>query len=326
MKIATGTGKSGEVSFDQPLRALIWMVVSGLGFTGMSVLVKRLSGFGLGASALVFSRSLVNAVVALAIVYGRKRNPWPKTTKRILALRGIAGFLGLTCLFYGLAHLPLPVASLLNWCSPVFVILFSRLFLRQATQPRALGLIAVSFSGLILVLMPSELGLVALHQGLWSWTAIAVGLTGAAFGAIAFLAVRRATSEQPTEVIVLWFTAMATLLSLPWFLIETSTWLPRLQEHPSLWLQLLFLGLFATLGQFAMTLAYRYAQAPIVSSMSLMNAGFMAAAGWWFFGEVLRPIQTLGVLIMAFGVAQLGAPWPFGRKKTTQTSLPLINQ
>ena len=39
-------------------------------------------------------------------------------------VRGLAGFVSLSCLFYSLSKLPLSIAMMIAWCSPIFVIAF----------------------------------------------------------------------------------------------------------------------------------------------------------------------------------------------------------
>jgi drug/metabolite transporter (DMT)-like permease len=299
---------------DNTFRAFMWMVLSGLAFTGMSVFVKRLSSH-LDQSVLVFFRSAINALVAMALVIQGGRTPWPKRLKRVLGLRGLAGFLSLVCLFFGLSRLPLPIASLLSWSAPIFVILFSFLFLQERPPAGFLPKVALVFGGLLLVLLPGS-GLVGGEvDSPLSWVAVTVGLLGAVFGGAAFVAVRAATAELTTEVIVLWFTSIASLLSLPWFLFKFT---PITRADG---LELMLLGLFASLGQIAMTQGYRHASAGVVSSMSLMNAVFFAVTGWLVFGETLGPLQCLGMAIMAYGVVCLGTG--SGRKSKPNSS-PLV--
>lgn len=299
---------------DNPIRALTWMVVSGFAFTGMSVYVKRLSSH-VDQSALVFFRSAINAFVAWVLVRMGRRKVWPPRLKRVLVLRGFAGFSSLVCLFYGLSRLPLPIASLLSWSSPVFVLLFSFLFLQERPQAGFLPKVVLVFAGLLLVLLPGSGLLGESGQAPLSWTAVGIGLLGAVFGGAAFVAVRAATAELSTEVIVLWFTGLATILSLPWFVYRFVPIDPRDS------MELVFLGLFASLGQISMTQGYRHAAASVVSSMSLMNAVFFAVAGWLVFGEILGPIQWVGMLVMAIGVIRLGIRT---RPKSRSNSSPLV--
>jgi drug/metabolite transporter (DMT)-like permease len=119
---------------------------------------------------------------------------------------------------------------------------------------------------------------------------------GAAFGALAYVAVRAATARASVNLIVLYFTAVSTLCSLPLAIPEFVT------PSPRLWIPLAGVGISSTLAQVAMTQGYRFAPAPLASTMSLMNAAMTAFFGLVFFHEILLPLQWLGVGILGTAV------------------------
>jgi drug/metabolite transporter (DMT)-like permease len=65
------------------------------------------------------------------------------------------------------------------------------------------------------------------------------------------------------------------------------------------------MGSAATLGQFLMTHAYRFAPAGIVSTMNLLNAAFSAVLGWTLFGETLDRLQWAGLVVLGIGIASV---------------------
>ncbi|MBY0471274.1 DMT family transporter [bacterium] len=272
--------------------AFVWMTLSAMSFSVMSFLVRKLST-QVPQFELVFFRSVVNFVIVLSVMgIRRERLLPPKKDLSLLIGRGIAGFLGASCLFYGLSHLPLAIASLLNWSSPLFVIVFSRFLIQERLPNRSLIWIFCSFLGLILLLNPDfSTGHVPLPP-----FAVFIAVAGAAFGALAYVAVRAATARVGSNSIILYFTGISTLLSAPLAIATGHT--PSSHE-----LQLLLvLGIFASLGQFAMTQGYRFAPAGIVSTMGLLNAAFAALLGWQFLGEVFGWSQWVGMLWLALSV------------------------
>src|SRR4029077_4851959 len=101
------------------------------------------------------------------------------------------------------------------------------------------------------------------------------GLLGAAFAGAAYVAVRAAATRVGIYAIVLYLTGASSLLSAP---VAVYQGLVSLSGGRGL--ELLLLGLLATLGQVAMTEAYRHARASVVSPMSLLSALFAAVFGW----------------------------------------------
>jgi drug/metabolite transporter (DMT)-like permease len=284
---------------DSTWKALAWMSASAMGFSLMSIFVKKLSP-SIPQIEMVFFRSVINFVWVLGLAFARRQSIadlMETPGKPLLIFRGCVGLAGVTCLFYGLSHLPLPVATLLNWCSPFFVIVFSRLFLgeRLKSSTGAFGLLG--FFGLFLLMSPT----LGVHWGQGaqhlSIRAVLITLLGAAFGGMAYVAVRAATARASVEAIVLYFMAVSTLISGP-IALRHFVW-PDFQQS----LQLLALGTFAAWGQVTMTHAYRYAPASVVSLMNLLNPIFGAVFGFMWFNEWLSPMQGAGMVIILVSVA-----------------------
>ncbi len=274
------------VRTDSVPRAVAWMLLSGMAFSCMSVLVKWTSQT-IPQPWLVFSRGFVMLVMISAWGWWTGEVELRPKGVRILVIRGIAGFLGVTSLFYAVSHLPLPIASVLNWCSPLFVVLFSRLFLNEHIPPRATVFVGLAFLALTQVVGLKWQGELTSQVPLFP---ALVALGGAAAAGVAYTAIRAASARFTSATIIFHFSWIATLLAVPWIVSTASPfdwhWIPAL----------LSVGLFATCGQIAMTAAYRWAPAPAVSTMSLFNAPFSALAGFLVFGELLGLQQWLGIL------------------------------
>lgn len=297
---------------DRPLRALGWMLLAALGFSTMAVYVKHFAG-RIPQFQLVFARSAVNLAVVAALMAWRGEGFLPER-KPLLLFRGLAGFTSLSLGFYAIQRLPLALATLLNWTAPLWVIVFSALLLGERTPRRALGWIALAFLGLLMVASPGATspgeGLAArlLNAGV-PLLALLAGLCAAAAGGLAYIAVRAATARVGVNVIVFYFTLVSAVLS------AAPAWRDWVAPgSPRAWAELVLIGLAGTLGQMAMTQAYRYAAAGVVSAMGLSNAALGAFWGWVVFGETLRPEQWLGILAIGGGVAMLalsqGGPRP----------------
>ncbi len=275
---------------DNPLRALGWMAASALGFSLMSVFVKRLAPT-IPQFELVFFRSFVNFLIAGGMMLVTRETFRP-SGKPLLFLRGLAGFIGVSCLFYAVSRLPLSVASLLNWCSPIFVILFSRLFLHERIRRAVFFWVIPCFLGLILLVRPDFTG--GGHE--LPLTAVSVGLAGAVVAGFAYTAVRAATARTSVNTIIFYFAGTSSLLALPLMLRDFHP------PSPAEFSQLVLMGALASGAQYAMTQGYRYAAAGLVSTMSLMNAAFASLFGWLVFSETLAPGQWAGMLLLAAGI------------------------
>ena len=287
---------------DDAGKALAWMTASALGFSLMSIFVKRI-GSALPEFELVFFRSVINLCWALLVagLRGQSFRALVHTPgKPLLMFRGLVGLAGVSCLFYGLRRLPLPIATLLNWCSPIFVIIFSRWFLKEKTNA-ALGLWGtVAFCGLLMLIAPNTQAAWNASAKSLSLVAVGVTLVGAAFGGMAYVAVRAATAKASPEAIVIYFMVVSTVVSAP-LALRDFVW----PESSAQWWNVLALGSFAAWGQVTMTHAYRYAPAAVVSLMNLLNPIFGALFGFWLFNEWLSFSQGLGMILILCSVGVL---------------------
>jgi drug/metabolite transporter (DMT)-like permease len=271
------------------------MLACAAGFAVMAYFVKKL-GHRIPPFETVFFRSLVN-LVCMTIWMRATRHVWKPVSRRdlsLLGLRATAGFVSLCCYFYSLQNLPLSIAGLVSWTSPLFVAVFSALFLGERLPPRALLCIGGAFAGLVLLLAPGQVGLADL-----SGVTLAIGFFGAACAGAAYVTVRAASRRLSPNLIVFGFVFLATLASLPLAAAQyvQPTWADG-------W-ELLAMGLAATWGQVAMTRAYQHAPAGIVSAMGLLTAVFSALLGVWAFGETLAVEQWLGIVVVVGSLAWL---------------------
>ncbi len=292
MTLVAQTRKTQYSLMDNPLRAVMWSAASALFFSLMSVCVK-LAMPTIPHFELVFFRSLINLLVVLPFVRLESKIFLQKGAF-LLFVRGLGGFGSLACLFYSIEHLPLAIASLLSWCSPLFVVLFSRLFLSEKLSLRSLLWIGVTFSGVVLLAMkkPGEVRVLSL----WG---VGLGLFGAACAGLAMVAIRAASSQFSLSTIIFCFVSVSTLISAPLAYREFKT--PHLKET----VLLLGIGLFASLAQYMMTHAYQLARAGLVSTVGLTTAVHSAFFGWVFFHETLFINQWLGIGVIGVAIALL---------------------
>lgn len=265
------------------------MVVASLGFASMGVFAK-LASHDLPVLAVVFARTLVVALVSLSLLKIRKV-PLRVNDKRLMAWRCATGFVAMIFYYYAISAVPLAVAVTLHYTVPMVVAVLAWIVLKERLSPVAIGIIPLAFVGVILILSPDfdgdvELGALA-------------ALGSAVFAALAYLAVRRLRSTDPPEMIVLAFALTALLPSAPGLLM-----LDRMPTPIEL-LMLLGVGVCASVGQVAMTHAYRHAPAAIVSTLSYSTVLFSATAGLLIFGEGISWTLAVGGLLVISAGASL---------------------
>lgn len=267
-------------------KAVLSMLISTLGFTFMSVTVKYLKDIPLFEK--VFFRNLVSLVIAFylikkssAPVFGQRKNQ--------LALLARAGFglAGVILNFYAISHLTLADSTMLGKLSPIFVTIMACLFLKEKIDKEQIIGIFITFGGALLVIKP-EFSLSIIPS--------IAGLLSAAAAGIAYTLLRYLKDKESPDTIVFYFSIVSVLGTLPFvlndYIVPDSTQL----------MLLLATGLFASVGQFGITYAYKYSKATEVSIYNYSAIVFGIILGFIFFHEIPDMLSLLGGAII-IGIA-----------------------
>jgi drug/metabolite transporter (DMT)-like permease len=265
----------------------MWMLVAALGFGVMGALVK-LGATKFSSAELVFYRSAFGLMsIYIFIAYRKLPLATPVLGKQIS--RALVGLVSLALFFYAIAHLHLATAITLNYTSALFLAAFMPFLLHEKPKPILLGAILLGFTGVTLLLKPSFSSENAL--------AGAVGLLSGFGAALAYVHVKQLGKlNEPDWRTVFYFTCISTIVSGIWMLFDrfvALTW----QDLP----MLLGLGISATIGQLAMTRAYRTGSTLIVASLAYTTVIFATLLGAIFWQEALTITEysAIGIIILS---------------------------
>lgn len=263
-------------------KGIIFIVISAFGFALMSAFVK-LSG-DLPSFQKTFFRNLISLIVAFALVLKSKDSLFGKQeNQKLLLLRSILGTAGIVCNYYAIDRLVLSDANMLNKLSPFFVIIFSALFLKERiSKVQVTGLI-VAFIGVLFVVKPS-----------FNFEVIPalIGILGGISAAGAYTCVRALGGRERPHTIVFYFSLCSSLIIAP-FMIASYTSMSLIQ-----FAYLICAGLSASIGQFGITFAYKFAPAKEISIFDYSNIAFAAIFSFTLFGVVPDGLSFVGYLII----------------------------
>lgn len=265
-----------------------WMLVAGFFFALMGVLVK-LASVRFSAPELVFYRSLFGLFsIYIVIVFATRQWLTPLATRHAAshAKRGLTGFFALVMYFYGLAHLPLPTAITLNYTSPLFLAAITAWWLGERHGHGLIAAVAIGFVGIVMLLQPGWGG-----QDMFPRLA---GLMSGVLAALAYLNVRTlGRQDEPEWRVVFYFALVSTLGGAMW-MASAGFVMPRMTDVPLL----LAMGATATMGQLAMTRAYRLGNTMAVGALAYSTVGFAALYGVIVFGDRLPLVSWAGMLLI----------------------------
>ena len=202
----------------QPLRGIVFKVMSVCMFMGMASLIKAASA-DVPPGQAVFFRSFF----ALPIILGwlairhELRNGWKTKNPLGHFWRGLVGTSAMGLGFTGLGLLPLPEVTAIGYAAPLLVVVFAAMFLNEDVRAFRLSAVALGMVGVLIVLSP-RLSVGASLNSSETLGAVVV-LMGAVLAALAQVFVRKLVATESTAAIVFWFTitsSIMALFTLPW--------------------------------------------------------------------------------------------------------------
>lgn len=275
----------------------LWMLFASLMFSLMGVCVK-LASEHYSISEILFSRGLIGMLFIVALIMlkgGSLKTPMPREHM----LRGVIGVISLAMWFYSFSLLPVATATTLNYTSSIWLaaILFGAAWWRSNTRFEwgMAATILLSFAGVMLLLRPSF----APEQTMAALIALCSGL----ISAIAYLQVRRLGQlGEPEYRVVFYFSAIGAVTGLAGCLGLPGGGIPFMHAHSLPGISLLVaLSISATIGQIAMTRAYRLGNPLLTANLQYTGIVFSSILGILIWQDQLGWRGWLGTSIILAG-------------------------
>ena len=280
--------------------------LSAFAFSVMTLFVK-LAGERIPSQEIVLARSVVSAVISYVLLRRANVSPWGRD-RRGLWLRGLTGFVALSCVYSAVTHLPLADATVIQYLNPAFTALLAGFFLGEIVSRTTWIATGLCLIGVVLVAKPAVLfGAGALDSGREAldpyWVGVAV--LGALLSALAYVVVRHLARTEHPLVIVFYFPLVNIPASLP-FVARDFVWPQGID-----WLWLIGVGIATQVGQMGLTYGLVALPAGRATSLSYLQVVFAAIFGVLVFGEWPDGTSLVGGALVVAGsvwAARAAAP------------------
>lgn len=214
-----------------------------------------------------------------------------------LAFRGFLGVGGIFFLFLSMKKLPLGMATLLNYQSPVFTSLFCVLFLGEKFSRNIVFAFLLSGAGVFLIVYGSPKALITEKN---NWVElipyVAMGITSAALSGAASATIRALSGKEGPWEIFGALCVIGTSVSLPLSLADW-VWPSGID-----WLYLMGMGIASVLGQLALTYGLIEISAIYASVIMQISPMITVFIGILWFGESLTLFTFAGAILTFVGV------------------------
>ena len=260
------------------------MVLAALGYSLNAGIVRQLSG-DFTPYQIVFWRSVVAVACLSPWLMRQVKSGAAQTIKnwKLFLLRSLFTYLGMAATYYALANMPIAEVYALQFTLPIFSILGSVILFKERAGAGAWIACAVGFAGTLIILRP---GFEAVS------TAALISLASAVLYAASNITIKKLAQTEDTTTITLY----GNLIMLPMALV------PALYDwrwpggEAIFWI--VALGVFTTLGQWALTRSIATADSRIVWPFDFLRLPFTVAIGYVMFAQVPGPWTWVGAIVI----------------------------
>lgn len=262
----------------RPVLGVVWMVVTGFLFVGVTAIVKLL-GTRVPAPEAAFLRYALGLIFLAPMIRPLINARLDRRQFRLFGFRGLAHTAGVSLWFFAMARIPIADVTAMNYLSPVYVTIGAALFLGERLAARRILAVLAALVGALVILRPGFREIGAGHLAM---------LVAAVFFAASYLLAKRMADETGAAVTVAMLSLTVTVGLAP---LAAWNWVTPTGHE----LLLLFgVAFLATAGHYTMSLALAAAPVTVTQPVGFLQLVWAVLLGALVFGEGLDPYVILG--------------------------------
>ncbi|MBE0454028.1 DMT family transporter [Roseovarius autotrophicus] len=270
-----------------PIRGVVWMILTGLLFVGVTALVKVL-GTRVPAPQAAFLRYFLGLVFLLPMLGTLRNLRLDRGTWSLVGARGALHTVGVALWFYAMARIPIADVTAMNYLAPIYVTIGAALFLGERLAVRRVIAVVVALCGALIILRPGFREVGPGH--------LAMLFTAIFFGG-SYLIAKVLSGRVSAGVVVAMLSITVTIGLAP---MAIAVWVP-----PTPWeLAILFaVACLATAGHYTMTLAFRAAPLAVTQPVTFLQLVWAVLLGALVFGEGVDLFVILGGTVIVAAIS-----------------------
>ena len=274
------------------LAGIGYVILSVACFAVLDTVTKNISA-SMSLMLALWFRYIIQALFSTVFFLPKRGMALFKTAHpRFQIARGMLLFVSSMCAFYGLKYLPVGEFTAIVSITPLVVTLIAAMSLAEKVRKLRWALVLVAFAGTMVIVRPGSQ-----H---FDWVLIFPLILIVTNSGFQLLTRKMTSTEDPVTMNVLtgWVGTIMGALALPFVWELPTDW--------HLWLQLLIMGSFATVGHYLLIIAFSKAPATVLTPYFYIQIGFAMLGGWLMFDHVPDHWTLIGIGIVAL-CGELGA-------------------
>ena len=275
-----------KAAADRPVAGIVWMIVTGMLFVGVTAVVKHV-GDALPAPQSAFMRYALGLVFLLPVIRPILAARLTGRQLGLFGLRGLVHTFGVMLWFYAMTQITIAEVTAMNYLNPVYVTLGAALFLGERLAARRILAVAAALVGALIILRPGFREIDTGH--------VAMIGTALFFGASYLLAKLLSGETSPGVIVGLLSITVAVGLAPFAFAVWVT---PTLAQ----WGWMFVVACLATAGHYTMTLAFAAAPVTVTQPVTFLQLLWSVALGALVFAEPVDGWVVLGGLVILASV------------------------
>jgi len=275
--------------FSETTRGMLWMLLTGFCFLGVTVVVRYI-GPRVPAGEAAFIRYIFGTLMLLPVFVRIFSGAIKVYAWRTLTIRGVCHGFGVILWFYAMARIPIADVTALGYLTPVLVTLGAAIFFKETLHLRRIAAVVFGLIGVMIILRP---GYIAISAGQ------VAQLVATPLFAISILMTKQLTTKESHSVIVAILSLVCTITLFP---IALTQWIT---PTPSELLLLALTAVFATLGHYTMTRAISLAPLAVLQPVGFLQLLWATLMGAWLFSETIDLYVIAGGAILVLSTTYI---------------------
>ena len=280
------------MNIDNRYKAVFWMVLWAVSFS-IAMLYNRFVDKSISIYMTVWMRAVFALLFIAPFVFKEKKAAFKTKHLSLQLFRGLLQTCSILCTYTAYRYLPMPIASSLGMSGPLFLIIFSIIFLKESISLSRWVAIGIGYLGVIcIVFFKSPDSAVTLGDFTFNPYMLIALLANILIAGYTVIA-RILLMKNESKVTTLFYTTLVS--SIVYSFVCPFVWMmPSLKDF----YYLLIIGGCGAFLQFCYLQAVKIAQPSFLASFEYLRLCSLLFLGWMFLGEVLSSTALFGASLI----------------------------
>ncbi len=286
----------------------VYMIMSVLFFSFMDILIKITDEYAVGQ--VMFFRAVFGLIPIFFLIPKNRLRDFYKTKHVGLHFyRSFFGAIAMATIFIGLRNLQLAEVTSLAFSGPIWVVIFSMIFLSEKIRAKRWVAVGLGFIGVLIISKP---GFDNLNYYYIFPIIFCIGFAG-----VSILIRKLTLAGETVWLIAFYFSVASGLGGLATF--PLGDWIMPTKYDLVL---LILVGLLGGIANLTLTQSYKLAEVTLTTPLKYLSLVFAVIYGFYFFNEVpsINTLLGAGLIVISSGIIffrenQLKKPIPLPRQQ-----------